>query len=89
MFRSLEAIQYDLECQAEEHISEEDDDCNDIVKEKIIVPTPMTEKEAKEKMQENGYDTYIFINSNKDNAYCSLYTRNDGTLGLLVMSKNE
>ena len=49
----------------------------------------MTEKEAKEKMQENGYDTYIFINSNKDNAYCSLYTRNDGTLGLLVMSKNE
>ena len=89
MFKSLEAIQYDLECQAEEHINEEDDDCNDIVKEKIIVPTPMTEKEAKEKMQENGYDTYIFINSNKDNAYCSLYTRNDGTLGLLVMSKNE
>lgn len=66
---------------------EEEDDVPPIVKEKIIPAVPMTEREAALQKEENGYETFIFINADRKNAYCSLYTRNDGTNGLMILSE--
>lgn len=66
---------------------EQEDNLPPIVKEKFIPPIPMTEKEAQRQMIENDYDTFIFINADRNNAYCSLYTRNDGSNGLMIISE--
>lgn len=44
----------------------------------------LTEKEAIEKMETLGYEFFLFKNTEKENAYCVLYRRYDGSYGLLI-----
>lgn len=44
----------------------------------------LTEDEAIEKMETLGYEFFLFKNTEKENAYCVLYRRYDGSYGLLI-----
>lgn len=44
----------------------------------------LTENEAIEKMETLGYEFFLFKNTEKENVYCVLYRRYDGSYGLLI-----
>lgn len=50
---------------------------------KQITCTSMTEEKAVEEMETTGHDFYLFKNVEKDNHYCIVYRRFDGTYGII------
>lgn len=55
-----------------------------VVRRKMFVLTPMTVEEASLEMFALGYSSYIFKNTELDNAICLLYLRDDNDLGLII-----
>lgn len=65
------------------HIEEEKED-KIIVKRKFIVPSQLTELEAVAKMEEYGYDSFVFENSEIGGATCMIYKRKkDNKYGII------
>ena len=74
---ALNSMEYNFEEEEKEFMNQEI-----ISKRKKVVLTPMTEEEAQEEMVALGHESFIFLNA-ETNKHCMIYTRNDGTLGLI------
>ena len=55
---------------------------------KTVVCDQLTEAEAIEYMETVGHDFFLFKNSEKENHFCVLYRRYDGSYGLLEDKNN-
>lgn len=56
---------------------------DDISKEKILIPTEITSKEAIEDMELLGHDFYIYKDIDRGNDVCVIYKRYDETYGII------
>lgn len=54
-----------------------------LVRSKSVELTPMTVEEAISQMELLGHDFFIFMNSDKDNSICVIYTRDDGDYAVI------
>lgn len=55
-----------------------------IIKRKNTTLESMTEKEAIDIIEENGYDAFVFMNTDANDKICMLHTRNDGDYFIVV-----
>lgn len=56
---------------------------DEITKIKLFELLPTSEEDAIEEMERVGHSTYVFSNSNRENAFCMLYRREDG-YGIII-----
>lgn len=55
-----------------------------VVKRKNTKLESMTEKEAINIMEENGYEAFVFMNADAENKICMLHIRNDGDYFIVI-----